>query len=320
MHDHAGHAHTDGRQANRRRLLAALVLTAIYTVAEAVGGWWTGSLALLADAGHSISDVTSLGLAIFASWYATRPPTTQRTYGHSRAEILAALAHGATLFAVAAWIGNEAVERLTHGSGEIIGAGMIAVAAGALAVNGCSLWILESGRRHNLNVRGAWLHVLTDALGSVGVIAAGALVWAFDWRWADPVASLAIAGLVVWSAWHLMREAVDVLMETAPRHLDVEEIRGALGDLPAVEAVHDLHVWTIGNGEISLSSHVVARELPEPSELLGRIQSLLASRFGIRHATIQVESDASCEVACDEDGDGVPGALPAAADRGRVSH
>ncbi|MCZ6784736.1 MAG: cation diffusion facilitator family transporter [Proteobacteria bacterium] len=290
---HAHHHNGEGspgahREQNRRRLTWTLVLAAGYMVAEAVGGVLTGSLALLADAGHMASDVGALGLALFATWMAARPATPQRTYGHTRAEVLAALAQGAALVAVAILIVVEAVERLQAPT-PVMGGGMLLIATGGLVVNLLGLWILSAGRSDSLNMRGAWLHVLSDALGSVGAIAAGAAIWAFGWTWADSAASIAICALILLSAWTLLREAVDVLMETAPRHLDVDEIRAALAELPDVVQVHDLHVWSIGSGEISLSSHLVAKEGAEPAELLNTVYEVLGGRFGIDHATIQIE-------------------------------
>jgi cobalt-zinc-cadmium efflux system protein len=166
---------------------------------------------------------------------------------------------------------------------------MLWIATGGLFVNLAGLWVLGPGRSDNLNVRGAWLHVMSDALGSVGAIVAGALIWAFGWTWADAVASLAIAGLIVFSAWHLLRDAVDVLMEAAPRHLDPDQIEQALADLTGVAQVHDLHVWTIGNGGVSLSCHLVAETDPHGPELLSDAYLMLGERFGIAHATIQIE-------------------------------
>ena len=288
MHDHAGQA-ASTRRSNRWRLQVVLCLCAAYWVVEVSGAFLTGSLALLADAGHTLSDLAALGLSLFAIWIAERPPTARRTYGHTRAEILAALANGAALMAVALFIIVEAVERLAEPP-EVKGLGMIAVASGALCVNLIGLFILHGGRA-NLNVRGAWLHVLNDALGSLGAIGAGLAIWSLGWRWADPAASLLISALVLYSAWHLLREAVDVLMETAPRHLDVDEIRDALARVPSVLGVHDLHVWSIGSGEVSLSSHVVTHPSAQGSELLGGIYDLLGSRFGIDHATIQIEHE-----------------------------
>lgn len=309
MNDHH-HPHPSSaahRGEGQRRLTWMLVLSASYMIAEIVGGIATGSLALLADAGHMASDVASLALASFALWVAQRPADARRTFGHTRAEILAALAQGVGLVAVAVLILVEAIERLGEPM-PVAGAGMLAIATGGLAVNLLGLWLLGHGREHNLSVRGAWLHVASDALGSIGAMAAGLAVWAFGWNWADPVASLVIALLVVASAWHLMRDAVDVLMETAPRHLDVEAIRGALRALPAVIDVHDLHVWTIGSGETSLSCHAVSRPDAETGALLAEVNGLLEREFEIRHATIQLEpssgpeavpADVGCNSACE---------------------
>lgn len=283
MHDHQHPA-----TANRRRLATVLGLAAGYMAVEVVGGLWTGSLALLADAGHMLSDVAALALAIFASWIAARPGGARWTYGLARAEILAALAQGAALVAVAILVVLEALERLSAPR-PVLGPGLLAIASGGLAVNLLGLWILNAGRRESLNVRGAWLHVLSDALGSVGAMLAGVLVWRLGWLWADPAASIAISALVLLSAWSLLREAVDVLMEAAPRHLDLVEIEAALGGLPAVVRVHDLHVWTIGSGEVSLSCHLVAKDESRGVALLSDAYRVLGSRFGIDHATIQIE-------------------------------
>ncbi len=289
QHSHGGDGHSHGRGAGRRRLAWTLALVAAYTAAEAVGGWLTNSLALLADAGHMLSDAGSLGLALFALWMARRPPTAQRTFGYHRMEILAALVNGAALVAIAVFIAVEAIARLAQPP-EVAAGGMMAVAAGGLAVNLAGLAILHGGRDQSLNLRGVWLHVLTDTLGSVQAIAAGALIWAFGWRWADPVASLAISVLVVWSAWSLLRETVGVLMEWAPGHIDVDRVRDELHRVPGVLEVHDLHVWTITSGLESLSAHVVARDRPQ-EDVLQEIRSTLHRRFGIEHVTIQVEPE-----------------------------
>jgi len=283
--DH-GHAHAG--QANRQRLGIALALAAAYMAVEVVGGLITGSLALLADAGHMLSDVAALGLALFASWMAGRPSGRRWTYGLARVEILAALAQGVALVLVAVLVGIEAIERL-GAPREVMGAGMLMIAAGGLAVNLAGLWILSPGRKSSLNMRGAWLHVLSDALGSVGAILAGALIWAFGWSWADPAASLLIAALIVFSAWHLLRDAVDVLMEAAPRDLDPDQIEQALSELSGVAQVHDLHVWSIGSAGVSLSCHLVDENDPLNPELLSDAYLLLGDRFGIAHATIQIE-------------------------------
>jgi cobalt-zinc-cadmium efflux system protein len=287
-HDHAHDHH--GRTATRRRLGLALALAATYMVAEAVGGLLTGSLALLADAGHMLSDVAALTLALFASWVASRPADNRWTYGRTRAEILAALAQGVALVAVAVLIVIEATERI-GAPREVMGGWMLAIATGGLAVNLLALFILSAGRRDSLNVQGAWLHVLSDALGSVGAMTAGTLILVFGWHWADAAASIAISLLVLWSAWHLIREAVDILMEAAPRHLDVDDILGALSELGAVRSVHDLHVWSVGHGQVALSCHVVVPHDDPSTPLLTEVYTLLGTRFGIDHATIQVEAE-----------------------------
>jgi len=287
MHDHGGHIDRSGDQA---RLTLALVLAAVYMVAEVIGGLWTGSLALLADAGHMLSDVVALSLSVAAIRLAQRPATPQQTYGHHRTEILAAVAHGLLLVGVAVYIFREAVERIGEPH-EILGGPMLAIAAGGLGVNLAGLWVLHAGRKHSLNVRGAWLHVLSDALGSAGAILAGALVWAFGWAWADPAASLLIAVLIVRSAWTLLREAIAVLMEWAPPHIDVEEVKRTISTLSGVLAVHDLHVWTISSGMVALSGHVVASKTRDKDGLLQDVSNLLHDRFHISHSTIQVESE-----------------------------
>jgi len=284
------HHHQVESGENKRRLTTVLALAGTYMIAEVVGGWLTNSLALLADAGHMLSDAAALGLSLFALWIAQRPATARRTYGYYRAEILAALANGAALVAIAVLIFLEAYERL-GAPPEIRGGLMIAIATGGLVVNIVSLWILDAGKSSNLNIRGAWLHVLGDLLGSVGAIAAGVLIWAFRWDWADPVASVIIGALVLYSSWQLLREAVAVLLEGAPGHIDVDEVRDCIAGINGVLAVHDLHVWTIASGMVSLSCHVVAGGDPAPPALLKSMNRLLDERFHIHHTTIQIEPE-----------------------------
>jgi cobalt-zinc-cadmium efflux system protein len=287
----AGHSHSShGSAANRSRLALTLWLAAAYMLAEAIGGWLTGSLALLADAGHMLSDVAALGLSLFAMRMARRPPTSRSTYGYHRLEILAALANGAALVTFSLFVLVEAFRRLSRPA-EIVAPAMMAIAAGGLLVNLAGLWILRQGREESLNVRGAWLHVLTDALGSVQAIAAGALIWAFGWQWADPAASALIALLVIYSAWALLKEATGVLMESAPAHMNVDEIRDAMMRVPGVLAVHDLHVWTITSGMESLSAHAVVEEGRYNCDLLTDIRAALHDRFGIHHMTVQIETE-----------------------------
>jgi cobalt-zinc-cadmium efflux system protein len=273
---------------NRRRLLLVLILALSYAGIELVGGLLTGSLALLADSLHMISDVAALALSLIAVWMASRPASDRRTFGNSRAEILAALANGLALAVVAVFITIHAVDRFMTPQ-DVHGGGVVIVATGGLAINLISLWILEAGRGDSLNVRGAWLHVASDTLASVGVIIAGFGIWAYGWIWLDPTISIIVSALVLLSAWHLIREALDVLMETVPGHLDPEAIRAALLSVPGVSALHCLHVWTIGSGEVSLSSHLVVDPRFEPESLLQDVRAALTDRFAIEHTTIQIE-------------------------------
>jgi cobalt-zinc-cadmium efflux system protein len=290
MSHHHNHTHPSARQANKRRLAWALVLAAAYMLAEFIGGLLTNSLALLADAGHMLSDVAALGLGLFAVWISDRPPPAHRTYGYYRAEIFAAMMNGASLIAVSIYIFVEAYQRFFQPP-YVLGKTMMWIAVGGLAINLAGLWILHRGRQESLNVRGAWLHVLSDALGSVGVILAGLLIWAFDWRWADPVASALIAVLIVYSAWRLLAESVSVLMENAPKGIDVDAVRGAMVNMPGVLGVHDLHIWSITSGLESLSAHVVIDEGRSHAGLLQEVRTMLHERFGIDHITIQIEPE-----------------------------
>jgi len=283
-HAHAQRAH------DQSRLAAVLVLSALYLVAEVLGGLFTGSLALLADAGHMLADVGALALALFAVWLADRPASAARTFGWRRFEILAALANGLVLALVAVGVAIEAIERV-QAPRPVLGLPAFAIASGGLAVNLLGMALLRHGRERSLNLRGAWLHLMGDALGSVAAMAAGLAIWAFDWRVADPLASLAISGLVLRSAWALLRETVDVLLEAAPGHLDVDELRGTLVAEPGVVSVHDLHVWTITSGMVSLSCHVHSASGGDDHALLARLQGLLRQRFAIHHATIQIEPE-----------------------------
>lgn len=294
-HSHDGHDHSHGAgDANSRRLWLTLVLVVAYMGAEVAGGLISGSLALLADAGHMLSDAAALALTLFAMRFARRPATARRTYGSYRAEIIAALVNGATLVAVAVYIFIEAVERFQQPP-EVQGGLMLAVAAGGLVVNGAGLAILHAGRGENLNMRGAWLHVLTDALGSLQAIVAGGLIWAYGWNWVDPVASVLIGVLVIYSSWSLITQSVAVLMEGAPGHVDVDAVRQALLDVPNITHVHDLHVWTITSGFVALSAHVTSRDESKHQAVLTAARAVMRERFDIRHTTIQVDLGPECD-------------------------
>jgi cobalt-zinc-cadmium efflux system protein len=257
---------------------------------EAVGGWWYGSLALLADAGHMLSDAAALVVTVLALRLARLPPSPSRTWGYQRAEVLAAVTNAAALFAIGGGVLVEAVERFGR-PGELSGGPMVAIASGGLVVNLLALAILHGADRTSLNMRGAWLHVLSDMLGSVGAIVAGVLVWGKGWTWADPVASVAIALLVLRSAWRLLADCVGVLMEAAPPHVDTARLRARLAALPGVVATHDLHIWTITSGSVSMSGHLVVAADADPRAVLRAAITCLRDEFGLDHCTIQVEPE-----------------------------
>lgn len=290
-HHHPGegcgaHAAAHGSSATRR-LGATLALLVAYMVIEVAGGLWTGSLALLSDAGHMLSDTAALSLSLFALWIARRPPTPRRSFGYYRAEILAALVNASALFAVAALVLSEAAQRL-QSPPEVRAGPMLAIATGGLAVNLAGLVLLHGVQGQSLNVRGAFLHMLGDTLGSLGAIASGLAILGPGWTWADPVASIVIAVLIVVSAWRLLKEALAVLMEGAPARIEPDHLLQAMQAVPGVCGVHDLHVWTIGSGLESLSCHVVADPARPYGDLLKDLHATIGT-FGIAHVTLQVE-------------------------------
>jgi cobalt-zinc-cadmium efflux system protein len=254
-----------------------------------VGGVVSHSLALLADAGHMLSDVAALGLSLFAAWISRRPPTPTRSYGYFRTEILAALANAATLIAISIWVCIEAWRRL-HAPPEVAGRMVMLVAAGGFVINLAGMWVLNGGRQANLNVRGAWLHVATDALGNIGTVIAGALVAYAGLPWADPAASVLIALLVCWSSWALLSESVEVLMEGTPSGIDPDRVRDTLREVQGVQAVHDLHIWSITSGQVSLSAHIDVDGSRPDRDVLPELCRALHDRFSITHVTLQLEA------------------------------
>ena len=276
------------RDATARRLRLTLILAATYLVAEVVGGWLTNSLALLADAGHMLSDVAALGISLAALQAAARAPTSLRTYGYHRAEVLAALANAVALCMVAMWILWEGLHRLGSPP-EVAGPVAFWIATGGLAVNLAGLAILGGHHDQSLGVRSAWLHLIGDALGSLGAMTSAAVIAMWGWNWADPLASILIATLIVRSAVGLLLETVGVLMEGAPLHIDVDRVRAELAGLAGVAGVHDLHVWTITSGLEALSGHLVLKPGARGADVLAAARLMLQERFGIGHITIQVE-------------------------------
>ena len=282
----SGHVHVPD---SKRRLSVVLVLTACYMFAELVGGWWTGSLALLADAGHMLTDVAALTLALIAAWFGARPATSSKTFGYYRLEILAAFINGVALVLISVLIMYEAWQRwsappLIHGGPVIL------VATGGLIVNLICARVLHGRHEIDLNIRGAWMHILSDALGSIAAIAAGVAIWFFGWYFADPLFSIAIGLLIVWSSWKLIQESTNVLLEGTPAHINLAAVERAILETDGVDAVHDLHVWTITSGRDALSAHVIHGEHISQSELLRELRSKLHRHFGLEHLTIQMET------------------------------
>lgn len=274
---------------HKRRLRWALRLAAAYLLVEVAGGLLTGSLALLADAGHMLTDVGGLGLALFAIHMSEKPATPERTYGWYRAEILAALANALVLILMSVYILYEAYRRFMAPP-EIAGGAMLVVAVVGLVVNLAGLFILREGAGSSLNVKGAYFEVLSDLLSSIGVIAAAIIIWRTGWRYADPLVSAGIGLFILPRTWVLLREAVGVLLEGTPADINIASVQAALAALPGVRDVHDLHVWTITSGIRALSAHCLVADDQFNSSVLASARETMAERFNIAHVTIQVES------------------------------
>lgn len=285
-HDH-GHAHASSATPTRR-LAMALGLTATFMVVEVVAGWLTGSLALLSDAGHMLTDAGALTVALLAQRVAQRARTGERTFGYRRAEVLAALANGVVLGVSSVWILVEAVRRFSDPPA-VLGLPMLIVAAIGLVLNLISASILSGAGKTNANVRAAAAHVAADAAGSVAAIIAGVAVWAFGWYLADPIVSSAISLLILWSAWKLIREAVDVLMESAPRGLLAVDVQQTIAGTTGVASVHDLHVWCISDDMPMVSVHVVLDGTCHGTEVVAAVNERVRSAHGIAHVTVQPE-------------------------------
>lgn len=278
------------RAVETRRLILALVITSVYFVVEVVGGLLTNSLALLSDAGHMFSDMAALALSLFAFQMAKRPATTEKTYGYHRLEILAALFNGLTLWLIVGAIFHEAYRRLLSPP-EVQSLGMLIVATVGLAVNVVAGIILHPSRQKSLNLRGAFVHVVGDALASVGAIAAGFVMLFTGWRLADPLVSVLIGGIILTTSWGLVRESVGILMQWVPREIDVREVQKALAQVRGVVQVHDLHIWAVTTGVFTLSAHAVVDGEEDFPQVLNGIETLLKDRFNIEHTTIQLETE-----------------------------
>jgi cobalt-zinc-cadmium efflux system protein len=285
---HADHAHDHRFHSSAWRLSVAFWTQCVFFIVELIGGILTNSLALLADAGHMFSDVGALGLSLLALRWTAKPPTSQKTYGYHRLEILVALLNGLALWGMAAYIFYEAYGRMFQPP-QINTVPMIIIASLGLAINLFGVYILFPSREHNINLRSAFLHLLADSLGSVAAMAAGAAILLKGWYWFDPLAGGVIGVMIILGSWQLLREATDILMEATPRHINLDEVIGALESHPLVEKVHDLHIWTIGSGIFALSVHVNINNSEDRDCLTWELEELLRRRFGLEHNTIQIE-------------------------------
>jgi cobalt-zinc-cadmium efflux system protein len=272
-----------------RSLRLVLVLTIAIMVAEIFGGWLSNSLALIADAGHMLTDSAAVALALFAAWIARRGPTEGKTFGYMRLEILAALVNGTVLIVVAGLIVWQAIHRLLVRP-DVEPRILFGVATLGLIGNAIALRILHGGRAHSLNVRGAYLHVLGDLLGSIGAIAAGVVILMTGWTLADPLISMFIASLILIGSWRLVKESVDVLLEATPPYIDLKDVAAAIGGVPGVAGVHDLHVWTVTSGVVAMSGHAVVSEPEQNQGVLEAVQQRMA-HLGIQHVTVQIETE-----------------------------
>jgi len=285
-HEHShGHHHQGG---SRGRLIISLLLTLSFAAVEAIGGWWSGSLALLGDAGHMFTDSAALVIALVAAIMMQRPPSDRLTYGHGRIEVIAAIVNSVFMLLIVAGIVIEAVDRFRH-PGTIDAASVMLIGGIGLIVN-IFVALVLSGDSHNLNTRAALLHVFGDLLGSVAAIFSGVVIHFWGWLPADPIVSIFICSLIVVSSLRLLKEAAHIIMEGVPGHLDLREVGEAMaGADEAVRSVHDLHIWTLSSGHVALSAHVVISEMDYWPAVLQDEQQLLQSRFGISHVTLQPE-------------------------------
>jgi cobalt-zinc-cadmium efflux system protein len=293
-----GHGHSHGGQSaagkNKKNLAIVLGLTTAYLVAEVVGGLWTGSLALLADAGHMLTDVAGLALALLAIWFAEKPATPERTYGYYRFEILAALTNAVVLIGISLYILYEAYERFKNPP-EVQSAGMLVIAAIGLVINIIGMFILRAGSQESLNMKGAYFEVLSDMLTSIGVIIAGIIMLTTGWYYADPLISAGIGLFILPRTWALLKESVGVLLEGTPTDVNLENLRESLTKIEGVAGIHDLHVWSLTSGVNAMSVHAVLMSDDQHDAVMKRVHDFVTKNFKISHVTVQTECEGYAE-------------------------
>jgi len=278
------------QEENKKLLLAVLALTFTFFVVELFGGLWTNSLALLSDAGHMLSDIAALGMGLFAIWISLKPAHQKKTFGYYRAEILAAFINGAALVVIAIIIFREAFERIQDPE-PVKSIPMLIIAVVGLIINLLGVYILSKGEKENINIRGVFIHILGDALGSVGAIVAGMVIWLKGWNWFDPLVSFFIGSIIIYSAWRLLWDTVHILMQGVPRHIDAEKIKQSMLSVEGVKGLCDLHIWTLTSHVDMLSAHVVVNDMSQSMAILKNLQHTLQEGYGLEHITIQIEDE-----------------------------
>lgn len=287
MGDSHGHVQSAGSR-NKKSLAIVFGLTSFYLIVEVIGGFWTGSLALLADAGHMLTDVAGVGLALLAIWFAEKPASPERTYGYYRVEILAALTNAVVLILISLYILYEAYERFKNPP-EVQSGAMLGVASIGLVINIFGMYILRAGSKESLNMKGAYFEVLSDMLTSIGVIIAGIIMLTTGWYYADPIISAGIGLFILPRTWALLKDAVGVLLEGTPSDVDLAKLRESLANIEGVAGVHDLHVWSLTSGVNAMSVHAVLAETAEHDDVLARVHEHCTEEFKITHVTVQTE-------------------------------
>jgi cobalt-zinc-cadmium efflux system protein len=287
---HHNHGHGPFRETGKSKLRVILVLTSFFFVVEVLGGLWTNSLALLSDAGHMLSDMFALGLSLFAFWLSSKKPSPTKTYGYYRFEIVAAFINGVLLILIALWIFGEAYSRFQHPA-TVKSIPMLFIAIIGLMINLLGIYLLHTAATENLNIRGALFHLIGDAAGSVGAITAAIVISLTGWTLFDPLVSVLIGLLIIYSAWRLLWDVVNILMQGVPPYIDLDNIKQAMLSVDGVTGLCDLHIWSLTSQVDTLSAHVVVEDMGRNKEILQKLTRLINDKFGINHVTLQIEDE-----------------------------
>ena len=288
---HHNHSHGSSREKGKSRLRVVFVLTSLFFIVEVIGGLWTNSLALLSDAGHMLSDMFALGLSLFAFWLSSKKPSPTKTYGYYRFEVVAAFINGVLLILIALWVFSEAFSRFQHPA-TVKSVPMLFIAVLGLIINLVGIYLLHELGRESINIQGALFHLIGDAAGSVGAIAAAIAITLTGWTFFDPMISVLIGFLIIYSAWRLLWDVVNILMQGVPAHIDLDSIRQSLLSVDGVTGLCDLHIWSLTSQLDMLSAHVVVEDMGRNKEILEQLTRVINDKFGINHVTLQIEDEA----------------------------